>query len=136
MFWWYTNWPTASPRQSFRQLSQYINRLVRTLSNRESETKAGARNASSATGSWPVADESVTDDFHEEPLDVPLLPWTVAVDCGRGVGSEADSQAPLGDLRLFHGLAWMWGWAGWLDRCGATTAGWIATTGPVADCDP
>ena len=69
--------------------------------------------------SWPMADESVADDFHEEPLDVPLLPWPVAVDCGRGVGPEANSEAPLGDIRLFHGLARMWGWAGWLDRCGA-----------------
>ena len=107
---------------------------MRPLATRASDTTAGVRNASLATGSWPVAenfhevledlswpmaDESVADDFHEEPLDVPLLPWPVAVDCGRGVGPEADSDAQLGDLRLFHGLARMWGWAGWLDRCGA-----------------
>ena len=107
---------------------------MRTLSKRVSETKAGVRNASLATGSqpvaenfhdvledlsWPMADESVADDFHEEPLDVPLLPLPVAVYCGRGVGPEASSGAPLGDIRPFHGLARMWGLACWLDRCGA-----------------
>ena len=55
---------------------------MRTLAKRESETSVGVRNASLAKGSrpvaeefhevlenlsWPVADESVSDDFHEEP---------------------------------------------------------------------
>ena len=76
-----------------------IYRLVRTLSKRVSEKKAGVRNASLATScskivgcsqwawpvaeyfrevledlSWPVADESVADDFHEEPLGFPCCP--------------------------------------------------------------
>ena len=97
MFWWRKNWPKALPWQLFGNCcSRNINiyRLVRLLAKRESETTAGVRNASLATGSWPVAenfhevledlswpmaDESVADDFHEEPHGRALA----ALACGR-----------------------------------------------------
>ena len=100
MIWWHKNWPTALPWRNLWHLllSQFVCRLVRSIAKRTSDTTAGVRNASLAAGSWPVAedfhevledlswpmaDESVADDFHEEPHGRALA----ALACGRRLWS-------------------------------------------------